>query len=161
MAKENKIITFDSSRKLKKKERKRTEPEYVLINTMTMQVRRYGEKYDIFLKCSNPASTEESSIGSLQIILQKLAKKHPKIPIKKMDYYDVAIVFDLYQDLNNRFRFRYIYFPQDIPEEKVTEYLLCFLEAYKGKQKLENAKAIENAVENTKEDNHANDEDNK
>lgn len=127
MAEENKIISFDSLQK------KRQKDQYNLTAEISVHICRDNETYYIDWHSTDANITQEEIYNILESIFQRLSDDIPYIMIKEEDYYEITFTLFYYE---NPFTddFKYICVPQDISDEKLTEYLFTSLSIYNLKK---------------------------
>lgn len=124
MANDNKIISFDSIQK------KRRKPEYKLKAEISVNLCKNGESYINNWYSKDEKITEEEIYLILKSIFYELGKKIHEITIKKDESYNVDFTLLYYENVNKKDDIKYICMPQNISEEDLIKYLFINISIY-------------------------------
>ena len=103
MANDNKIISFDSIQK------KRRKPEYKLKAEISVNLCKNGESYINNWYSKDEKITEEEIYLILKSIFYELGKKIHEITIKKDESYNVDFTLLYYENVNKKLLFPHYY----------------------------------------------------
>ena len=127
MANSNKIIPFRQVTLRKKS-------EFRLKTELSIYICRTGKSFTCDCISSNEEDTIEDIVVILKKILKDLSKKVPQISFKKYDSYKVTFSLLYYEREGNNNNWKYIFLPQDMNLEKLTEYIYTFTSIYEYKK---------------------------
>lgn len=125
MNKDNKIISLDSY-----KRRKNT--KYGLKAKIVISIRRFNEKCTLNWYTPDSNLSEDNIYFILKDILSDLTEEVPEITYDIKECYEISFTLLYYE--KSKSDFAYICLPQNIPKEKLAEYLVISTSLYEIKK---------------------------